>query len=577
MEKIKKILISSKTAWAVMIMSMILICVYYGRKVGYIYTLWELADEYGYLLNAAYFTKTDWSYLTSLYYGYGYSILLIPLFIFWKAGIDIIRGAIWVNILCIIILLWVQYILMSKLFPTVNRSILAITSSILCFQPYLVANSLKVVPECLLTLMIWVDGLLLYQALKSGKKVYYSALAMALVYTFFVHTRSIIFCAVLIAFIFVMFLMKKINKKNILYFSGVGIVLFIGGTILKNHLINNVYMRSILGGETVGNTLELTDVINKIISLITDFSNLTIDSFAAKIFYLFVATAGLCFIGFYASIRDWFKEIKNNKNFEIETGIKVMYGIALALMVIGLVVYPMGQDEGTAHYFYARYYEYLMGPITFIGATYCIEKKQTIGVIIMSMLTLTFGVVMTFDLTQYLDTSALYYDSARIPAFSYYAVIYEDFLMIIKNYSVWVIGFIVATIVLNRIKSLRWIIPFMLIVTFLRTDKIIVDMTIVNHAKNTSAYAVAEFMEDKPEEVNVYYLGRSIEHEYVVYTNIQSMLGKTRLNVILPEDMAGLKSGDLVVSGIYNPNIEYLYAISEKIFETSQYALYYIN
>ena len=58
----------------------------YGSNIKNINTVWELADEAGYLCNAAYLSGTDWSDVATTipYYGYGYSIVLIPLFFYAK-------------------------------------------------------------------------------------------------------------------------------------------------------------------------------------------------------------------------------------------------------------------------------------------------------------------------------------------------------------------------------------------------------------------------------------------------------------------------------------------------------------
>ena len=54
-----------------------------GRNIPYLCTVLELGDEAGYLGNAAYFTGYDWNDIRTIlpYYGYGYSVLLIPAFL----------------------------------------------------------------------------------------------------------------------------------------------------------------------------------------------------------------------------------------------------------------------------------------------------------------------------------------------------------------------------------------------------------------------------------------------------------------------------------------------------------------
>ena len=94
MEKLRALWEDKRLTLLFMVIGSALIFLYYSRKIPYIYTVWELADEYGYLANAAYMSGRDWSFMVDLYYGYGYSILLIPLFWIFDSGLSIIRGAV---------------------------------------------------------------------------------------------------------------------------------------------------------------------------------------------------------------------------------------------------------------------------------------------------------------------------------------------------------------------------------------------------------------------------------------------------------------------------------------------------
>ena len=63
-------------------------------------TVWELADEAGYLSNTAYFLGHDWEDVraTMPYYAYGYSVFLIPVYLFTNTGVELIRGAMYINL-----------------------------------------------------------------------------------------------------------------------------------------------------------------------------------------------------------------------------------------------------------------------------------------------------------------------------------------------------------------------------------------------------------------------------------------------------------------------------------------------
>lgn len=196
-----------------------------------------------------------------------------------------------INIICVMLLFHVQISLMTKLFKNVNRNIIVLTSFVLCFYPYLAASVIKFFSECLLTLMIWVCGLLLYQTLETKKMKYYILLAFAVLYTFFVHTRSFVFIAVLMLVLLIMLLQKQTGGKQIIVFSVFCVILFILGTALKNYIIDGIYSSQLFGEEVViGNTVSISDIIEKIFAFVSGFSLEYIHSLSCKVFYLYVCS-----------------------------------------------------------------------------------------------------------------------------------------------------------------------------------------------------------------------------------------------------------------------------------------------
>ena len=114
MEALKRFFASRIFTTILLIIGSIVILDYYLEKIPQVYIVWELMDEFGYLADAAYLSGNKWPYVTDFYYGYGYSLWLIPLFLVFDTGIEIIRGALAVNAVIVVLLFWVQYVLMSK-------------------------------------------------------------------------------------------------------------------------------------------------------------------------------------------------------------------------------------------------------------------------------------------------------------------------------------------------------------------------------------------------------------------------------------------------------------------------------
>ena len=582
MDKIKEFCASRKFTMLLMILGTVLLFYYFGRNIPHINTVWELVDEYGYLANAAYLSDSNWSYMVSMYYGYGYSLWLVPLFWFCQTGSQIIRGAVWINTLFIVLLFWVQYILMSKVCSKLNKNVVALVSFVLCFSPYLVASDMKVICETLLTLMIWVCGLLLYQAIETGKFGYFILLAIGTAYTFFVHTRALIFCAVLFFVLFIALIQKKVSTRNILIYIGTFGVMLLAGYLVKNNIIDMVYSTPVTlatSEETevvVGNTLSVTYMLKKIGRVFTNFTVFTLYSFACKNFYLFVSTAGLFYIGLFSAVASVIKERKSTKTLSADSYIKLLFSIAVCVMVVACIIQNYGRLETPAYFFYGRYFEYLVAPIVFIGIDHCIEKKINIWVSLAWILSFLIFAFFTFQLSQYLELMEIGIDTARMSAFSYVMDQVWYYEPIIRCCTKLALVFMIIVLVLNRLKKMNWLIPGALLVLFLLNDQVITKTILSVHENNTDYYAVAEFIHENYSTDEVYFLNSDFLY-VTTYTGIQCTLGKEKMVVLNEEDIPKIESGDVMICFHNNPYLDKITKNKTKVFETNWYEVYFIE
>lgn len=580
MERLKEFCTSKKLTWFLLGIGTVIVALFYAYNAKTTFTVWELVDEYGYLANAAYLSGTDWAFLTNMYYGYGYSICLIPLFWICNSGIGIIRGAILVNAVMVTLMLWVQYALMSKLLKNVNKNIIALMAIAFCFYPNMVSCGMKVISECALSLMIWVCGLLLYQALSTSKIYYYILLAVALVYTYFIHSRAIVFAAVLVLVLGIMFIQKKVSVKNLIAFGVTGIIFFVAGYLLQQHIIDVVYAENILASATegesaTGNTLSVAYIFEKIWGLITNLSPEHIYGFIARNFYLFVSTAGMFHIGLFASFKEAIVEIKEEKQLGIENAVKVMFALAAVLMIVATVVQMPGFTDSTAYFFYGRYYEYLVYPVAFAGVGYCMKNKLHISGIVILLVAFLAFYWGTLDLANILDAQEFYFDSNRIAGFSYATAGNYYYRAVIRVCFKVTLLLLASVLVMNRVKVLRWMMPVLLLGLFLVNDSVIVENIRGLQAKNMDEYNVAAYVHMHYDNVEEVYFLNS-DHKYVsTYAALQSLLGQEKLVVIDAEDMDMLEPGDVVVCYHNNPYIEELVKI--KLLDTNAYQMFIIE
>ena len=564
-----------KLSWLLIGLGSLCILLFYGKNVRYLNTVWELVDEYGYLSNAAYLSHTDWSFITNMYYGYGYSIWLVPLFWICNTGTQIIKCAVLINTGFIILTFWTQIALMSKLCKKLKYNYVIGIAFVLSFYPYLVSSNMKVLCECLLNLMIWVCGLLFYLALEKGKWYYYVSLAVAIVYTLFVHTRALIFCGVLLLAIFFSLLQNKKNMKNVVLFILLLAGLFLAGFVIKNQIINHVNLATQSDVVvTVGNTLSLELVIEKICKFFTKFSMMQLYSLACKVFYLFVATAGMFHIGIYAVLKEAISEWKIEKFLSSDTIVKGMYAIAAVLMYIALVVNSYGDVERTAYFFYGRYYEYLVGPVTFMGIRYCIENRLHIKEKVIILVAFMICGWLTLDLYKYLETWEFNFDSNRIASFSYIIDRVYTYDGVIFQWLLFTLGLLMLLFGLNRAYQLRTYIPIVVLILFSLNNKSITEGIISIHQNNTDYYEVATFIHMNYDVDKVYFLNNNLPYE-VAFAAIQSDLGKEKL-VLLNEvhEVSKLNTGDVLVTFQNHIELQQSDIMMTKVAETNWFEIY---
>ena len=417
--------------------------------------------------------------------------------------------------------------------------------------------------------MVWLCGLLVYQALTTERWYYYALLGLALAYTFFVHTRAFVFLAAVFLLVTVMLFQKKISWKNLLILVASLGVFFVLGYLVKNHIIDVIYSTDILSSLStstgsvsepttpvaVGNTLSVSYVINKLISTFFNITPMHLYSFICKSFYLFAGTAGMFHVGVFVTLRDAFCEFKDTKRIGVENGLKMMYAVAACVMALALTISSPGFLDDTAYFFYGRYYEYLIGPMTFVGIGYFVNEKVRVREVIGLLILLFISFYFTLELANHLETQEFYYDSGRISAFSLVISRQHYYRALVRYSALLALALIAVMFIMNRIEKWRCLIPGVLGALYLLNGYVIIDNTIDMHGQDNHYYAIASYLHTNCDEEEIYFVNRDTIYT-TAYTGIQSLLLDQKLTVIDPKDLDYLESGDWFVTFKYNPYVE---------------------
>lgn len=314
------------------------------------------ADEFGYWSYAARLAGYDWSDIASLssYYSYGYSLILLPVFLLVKNGVTAYRVALFVNF----ILLVVCFFLLQKMGKTFYAAVAV-------FYPTWLFYAGTTFAEILLVTLYLVICMLLLKYLQTDQKRYLVLMLATMVYLYFVHMRAV---GVLISGILVLLVysIKKGGKKvryMLVLLAGMA-VLLTAGLLVKKYWTGIVYRDA---ADTLKNVNDYAGQFGKIISIFSKegLGNLLI-SVSGKLLYLGLASFGMAYFGMVYAVR----RVRKGKYFPLF----VLLSTLMAVMISAVyTIYPARVDTLT----YGRYHEYVMPILIVMGIKELRAKNMT--------------------------------------------------------------------------------------------------------------------------------------------------------------------------------------------------------
>lgn len=570
----KKIAAQDKTYYCLIIFFSCLLFGIFFRHLFSVNTVFELVDEYGYLANAEYFSRGKWECKLAGYYGYGYSLLLIPLFFLCKTGSQLIHGAILINSIIVVFLFWVEIAVTSKLCTKMDRYLRVLVSFILCFYPYIVSSSMKILCECLLSLMIWGVWLLLFKVFETKQIRFCVLLGIALAYLFYIHTRTIpVIGAVLLIIVFLYF-QKYIEIKQLAACLFPCIIVFGIGYWIKQELIKELYVGQILdnvSGKGPANIINLDYIKTRLNWLFSKDFKFYGYSLACKVFYLFVSSLGLFPVGIYSIAKAAVSDLKKKQLSNVVI-IKMSIGFSFVIMILAILASGAGRLDQYSYFYYGRYYEYLVLPIFFLGINYCLnEELKTKTLIYMILIFLLSGIVC-IALSKYLtnlNTSVV--DTSRVVSFMYGAqntTNYKEMIQYMLCLTTLGMVIIIAVIRNKKIKSAILIpVGLLFFVNGRYTEMEIIRVNQVGLGDNY----IAEYLDEKCDDEQIHFVNYDYKYERF-YTRMQVLLGSSSVIVVELEEIEKIPKGTYFVT--YNIPLDFFDGRCEQIMEGNAFRLY---
>lgn len=318
------------------------------------------ADEFCYWSYAAGLAGYDWSDIASLgsYYSYGYSLILLPVFLIFKDGVIAYRAAMVVNIA----LLAVCFFILQKM----GRTFYAAAA---VFYPTWLFYAGTTFAEILLVTLYLTTCMLLLKYLQTDNKRYMALMLAVMFYMYLVHLRAIGVLvsgtAVLLLYNIRKYSIRKYIMRNggrkvrsvLVPAAAAAVILAVGllmGLFIKNYWTGMVYGDT---ADTLKNANDYAGQFEKIayIFSIEGLKNLII-SVSGKILYLGLASYGIAYFGIIYAVR----RVREKKYFPLF----VLLTTVAALMICAIYTIRPGRVDTLT---YGRYHEYVMPVLLMMG------------------------------------------------------------------------------------------------------------------------------------------------------------------------------------------------------------------
>lgn len=564
MKKIKEIFIKYKFQNLILIFLPVGLFFIIYKNIPALTTVLEIPDEVGYLSNAAFFLKFDWDDIQSRmpFYGYGYSVFLIPAFLLCKTGIDLIQSACYLNISFLIIMFFLQVYIIKRLFPNGNIIHFAFAAFVACLNPYLVSNTLKVVCEDCLALWIWILIFFLYKSIVSGHKPYYCLLGIASAYIFFIHARGLITIAavyLVLFFVSIAFQKRDILKNALLsaLIMGIAFMLFY---IVKNSILECANSLRIQRGENASSVNLLTTeyLVSRFKSLF-EFQNieLHLKGFLARCFYVIYSTgtmAGFGIIGILSSLKK-IRHIKKDDVNEVAVySIKLFFILDAIAMILAATINLPGKKDDFAYFFYNRYYEHTIIPLVSYGICECLYKIHSPKNGTFYCFVIAFTCLMTVGINKYLVNSEIRKDTCRIAGFTSAVSQTSSFTEMIQYAAMLMFLIIIVYYLINYFKISKWF--FISLVTMFIWWSSSMDIAYIKELQ-TRENADTELIKNiyaQDGEQEIYAIDMPSPYIVDFTPRLQALLKNTKLNIIPRETVSSIPTGSYIF--IYHDGIE---------------------
>ena len=415
------------------IIPVVLLCAAAGYSVCNAYGFLIFPDEYTYWSYAAASGGDDWSAVTSLglYFSYGYSLILFPIYVLFRDAVAAYRVGVGINF----ILLLISFLCLAKACERMRgdqnlrmtqRIPMIFFAAVSVFYPGHLFSAQMTMTETMILMLYIVSGMLLYRYLEENSVKVLVPLLLLLFYLYIVHMRTV--GILLSAFLVLLFhnLSGRGRRQHIVWIMGLMGLLFLGSHFVKEWAYANVF-----GGLNIafikGN--DYSGQIEKIQYIFTreGFYDLFVH-IVGKVLYLGLASFGLFYWGVYGFLKRLLcgkasSMYADGEKTDAEVGMAqrefsayILLTAAAQIMIATIYLLTMGE---ISDYTYGRYSEIILPFIMMEGLQEVWKQRAKIVCVVSGVITLVHGVFVWLVVKQVVNTGVSVFSGYFMAGISY--------------------------------------------------------------------------------------------------------------------------------------------------------------
>lgn len=511
-----------------------------------IYTVWEIFDEACYLFNASIFSKVNWketfAYCES-YYGWGYSMFLVPLFWFCKNSLQLIRGAIVINYLFVVLCYYQLNRLLRKVSGVIHDKLISVISFVLCFFPYVYLNANKINCEvCVLAFFLLICNCVFELLLSQSWKQFITlGILTSLVYA--VHARTIVILLVTWCFVGAFCVLKKTSGHRLLLGIAITVIMFVIVKHIKSYFLGFYNQKSLFETVETTNNLFSTSFFQDRINWFLSAIPLYLFGLVVKYVYLIVCSCGLITFG----VLDCLNSIKRlviKKNYTVMDLFFVFVLLVFGAMIVACILTGLGDDF--RYLIYGRYFEYTAIPLIAIGIWGLSKGKFSKNTVLIVTVVNLLLIIASWRITDTYPSNSLRADTNRLAGITGITSLTSEYIAVLLLGVILTI--IACSCISSSVKARATCLTMciLLLGVFVFSDS--KGIKIINKANEVGERDWKVLDKYISDENEVFFVADESSEYWSFYTQLQVMIYDKEMFIISYDDIEEVESDHYIIT-----------------------------